>query len=267
MCCLRLRAAFVACLSVACLIANNSVPAGTFRVSPVRLDIGAFAKSGVLTIQNDSTETAVVIQARTVKWTQRDGQDVTVPTNELIVNPPIFTLKPGAQQVVRIGARAAGLTTDINNEIAYRLILGEVPQSPSANFRGVDVALSISIPIFFAGKVIAMNLAPPQINARRDAGGKITVEVLNRGSTNFKILKVRLLDRVTQQPVAELDELRYVLADSFATRAFKPLPKTDYTLSVLSDRGAYTLDINDATPAALPGLRSPISDAKAPEKN
>ena len=263
----RMRVAFVACLSIACLAANESVSASTFRVSPVRLDVGAFAKSGILTVQNDSSDNTVVIQAKTVQWTQRDGQDVTQPTDELIVNPPIFTLKPGAQQVVRVGARDPKLTQNVSSERAYRLVLVEIPRTPSEDFRGINVALNISIPIFFAGTATTIDGVPPQINASRSGDGKITFDLINRGSTSLKILKVALLDRVTQQPVAEINEWRYALANSFSALAFKPLPTIDYTLSILTDRGVYALDINNATPATRPPLSSAISDAKTREKN
>lgn len=262
----RFGMAFVACLSFACLLANGSAVAGNFRVTPVRLDIGAFAKSGILTIQNDSADGTVVIQAKPLKWTQSDGQDVTVPTSELIVNPPIFTLKPGAQQVVRIGARDARLTEGNASELAYRLVLAEVPQAPSANFRGVNVALNISIPVFFAPTAMAVAIAPPQINASRDADGKINVNLINRSATSFKILKARLLDRMTQQPVAEIDSLRYALAGSFTTWTFKPLPVTNYTLSVLSDREVYTLEIDASTPPSLPATPVPMSGSTARER-
>lgn len=267
MCYTRLHVALVACLSIACLIANKPVAAGTFRVSPVRLDVGAFAKSGILTIQNDSSDSAVVIQAKTVKWTQVDGQDVTLPTNELIVNPPIFTLKPGAQQVVRVGARDPKLTQDINSELAYRIVLVEVSRTQSEDFRGVNVALNISIPIFFAGKAKAIDAAPPQINASRNSDGLITVDLINLGSSSVKTLKVGLFDPATQQPVAELDGLRYALANSYTSWAFKPLPIINYTLSIVSDRGIYALDINDATPATRPVLSGATGEAKTREKN
>lgn len=117
--------------------------ATSLKVTPVLLTLDKNHRSIALAIHNQSDE-AKVIQTELVRWTQQDGENVHTPSRDLLVNPPIFTLKPNQRQVIRIGLNRKVDAT----ELAYRLRLTEVPPPPREEFTGLRVALRFDIPVY-----------------------------------------------------------------------------------------------------------------------
>lgn len=118
--------------------------AGSFSVNPVRVDLSAAELNSVIHVENTSGA-PVTIQLMPMEWSQADGKDLLTPTRELLATPQIFRLQPGAVQVVRIGALRR---PDDDKDLPYRLILEEIPSPPPPDFKGMQVALKVSMPIF-----------------------------------------------------------------------------------------------------------------------
>ena len=118
--------------------------AGSFMVDPTRIELGPDQLSATLVIRNDGDEPSV-IQVEARAWSQKDGDDVYTPTKELLVTPPIVTVPPGGEQILRIALRRP---LDAQKEIPYRIYLQEVPPPIKPGFRGLQVALRISLPVF-----------------------------------------------------------------------------------------------------------------------
>ena len=158
--------------------------AGSFQVSPVRLELSASATSAALTIRNDGPD-AVVVQMSVLKWTQADNADRYEPTQEALVTPPIATIPPGGEQLVRVGLRRA---PEPRNELAYRLYVQEVPPPMQPGFSGLQVALRIGIPVFVAARA-----APERAidwSAALTSGGALTITARNRGSVNLQVRSI-----------------------------------------------------------------------------
>lgn len=118
--------------------------AGSFMVDPTRIELGPGQLSATLTIRNDDREPAVIrIEPRA--WEQQHGEDLYAPSKEILVTPPIVTVAPGAEQIVRVALRRA---LDPKKELTYRIYLQEVPPPPRPGFSGLQVALRISLPVF-----------------------------------------------------------------------------------------------------------------------
>jgi len=132
----------------AAVMGLSSMPAhaGSFSISPIRLDLSPAARTAALTVRNDERE--ALVQAEVVLWEQVDGQDRLTPTRDLLVSPAVFTLAPNGSQLVRVALR--NLTADAAHERSYRLILQEVPPSADPGFSGLQVALRLSVPVFVA---------------------------------------------------------------------------------------------------------------------
>src|SRR5690348_17146810 len=92
----RIRAA----LGVAMCLAIGAADAGSFQVNPIRVDMTKGATSAAITVRNDGPD-AIVVQSSVVGWSQENGQDVYAPTTEALVTPPIMTVPPGGEQIVR----------------------------------------------------------------------------------------------------------------------------------------------------------------------
>jgi len=95
---------FPALLLLAALAAPVSAQPASLRVFPVRITLAPSRPIATLTVSNTSP-VAVALQMGLVAWRQQDGQDRFEPTEQVLANPAIFKIEPGAQQVVRLGLR------------------------------------------------------------------------------------------------------------------------------------------------------------------
>ncbi len=118
-------------------------------VSPVRVDLSEDHDKGVVRISNHE-DVAKSYQVEVVAWSQTDDRrEVYSPTNELLAVPPLFTLQPGEEQVVRVGMIE---DPDSTIERAYRMFITELapPQPKESKSTGINMRLRIGIPVFVA---------------------------------------------------------------------------------------------------------------------
>src|SRR5512137_2414573 len=112
------RHAIAAVAGLAALLALSSAGAGTFTISPLRVDFAGTAGTAALTVRNEEAA-PVVVQAEGLAWSQDGGTDALQPTRDLLVSPAVFTLAPGGSQLVRVALRR---TPDAARELAYRMV-------------------------------------------------------------------------------------------------------------------------------------------------
>jgi len=156
--------------------------AGSFSVTPLRVELSPAARTGALTIRNQQ-DAPLVVQAEGLLWEQADGEDRLTPTRDVLVSPAVFTLPASGSQLVRVALRRPA---DAERQLSYRLILTEVPGQPDPSFRGLSVALRLSLPIF----VEAVTPAPPQLewSATRASDGGIAITARNAGNAHARVL-------------------------------------------------------------------------------
>jgi fimbrial chaperone protein len=210
------------------------VYAASFQVSPLRMTLSAEHSTDVLRVMNSST-TPTVVQLQIEAWSQEDGKDVYTPSRNLLATPPIFTVTPGNQQVVRVGMRAK---PDAKQEICYRLFLTEVPPSPASGFRGVQIALRVGLPIFVEP---AMDTAPAlKWSAKRSAPTELQVSAANTGTAHAQILKLTLETAGRGRTLAQ-ESGAYILPGALHNWTIKlasPLPaNTPLEITADTDRG------------------------------
>ena len=121
--------------------------AGSLSVTPVRVELSNAQRSAALTVRNDGDQPSVV-QAQLVAWSQESNEDKLDPTVDLLASPPIFTVAPGASQILRVALRRA---PDSAVERTYRILVTEVPgkpqqASPARNSRSRSACRSLSTP-------------------------------------------------------------------------------------------------------------------------
>ena len=179
--------------------------AGTFSISPLRVELSSRAQTGALTIRNQE-ETPVVVQAEAVLWEQADGSDRLTPTRDVLVSPAVFTMPANGSQLVRVALRRA---VGAQTELSYRLILTEVPQQASPDFTGLNVALRLSLPIFVAPAVAAN----PQLewSAARTADGAIALTARNAGNAHARVLNFNVSPAAGSAPAIPQDVTAYLL--------------------------------------------------------
>jgi len=210
------RQCFLGILASAAAIGLSPTPAcaGTFSISPLRLELSTGNPTGALTIRNREG-TPVVIQAEAMLWQQADGEDRLSPTRDVLVSPAVFTLPGDGSQLVRVALRQpmAG-----PQELSYRLILTEVPQQASPGFTGLSVALRLSLPVFVAPAV------PPvqrlDWSATRSADGGVVVSARNTGNVHARVLTFSIAPATDAANALQQEVAAYVLPGQARTWTF-----------------------------------------------
>lgn len=146
-------------LAVAGAIALGGRPrAANLEIAPVLVELGRNAPSATVTVRNGGTAT-VRYQVYAMAWTEpAPGDTRLVPSDELSAFPPLFSLGPGEERKVRVGATVQPGA----EERAWRLFVEELPSAVEASGAGARVAIRtrFAIPVF---------LAPAQPRARLSA--------------------------------------------------------------------------------------------------
>ncbi len=222
-------------------LSGPSFPAhsSSLNVSPVRLSLDSKHRSVALSVHNMGDE-AKVIQTELVSWTQQDGNDVHTPTRDLLVNPPIFTLKPGKRQVIRLGLN---YKADFRKEQAYRLRLTEVPPPPTAEFNGLRIALRFDLPVYVLPKETQNNLL--NWKASRSANGEVLLILNNMSNHHIQVKDIKMNDGASGCQLLDWQKAGFVLLAG-QSRQLRLKPGTGWNGQQLE----FIANINDGLVAA-----------------
>ncbi len=178
--------------------------AAQLKVSPVRLNLGPDNPVTVLTLGNTDSE-PVLLHLRLKAWGHPDGEDRYVDTGDVLVNPMIFELQPGEQQLVRVGLTRP---MPMERELSYRLFIKQVPKETRDTKRRITTLLTLSLPLF----VEPADALPPDLAWRVEphSAGKVAVQVENRGNLHAVVSSIALT-RQNGEQVASIDRRIYVL--------------------------------------------------------
>jgi fimbrial chaperone protein len=119
--------------------------ASSFIASPVTFNLSPNKPMSILRLTNNG-ESDLRLQVHAMKWGTDGYNETQVDTDDIILNPPVFMLKPGQQQFMRFGLRSV---VPPGKEQSYRLIVDEIPDETSVGKSvGIRTALRVSIPVF-----------------------------------------------------------------------------------------------------------------------
>jgi len=177
------------------------------EISPTTLNLAGPGSTTICTVFNNGTE-PTASQIRLRAWSQVDGQDVLADTEDVVASPPFMSIQPGEKQIVRIvnlSAQPAG------SELAYRLLLNELPEAGSLTNNGITVLIAFNLPVFVAG----VDASPPELSASFAQGvdGGPVLRFNNDGDVHARLADVSYC--VETRPLFTLPGLvGYVLAHS-----------------------------------------------------
>lgn len=237
--------------AVACLLFPAAAGAADISVLPVGLSLTARQDRQAITVTNQGKE-SVTIQVDTVAWTQVDGEDKYAPTQDLLVNPPLFSIPPGRSQILRVGLSQP---PGGEREVAYRLFLREVPPGPvAASGSGksggngeIRVLLELRLPVYVAP---AKAVSAQQWHARRNADGSIAVDVLNTGNVHLVVGEIKLRAATGAPPLAFTKNGAVVFPGQsrrWMMRPKRPLTGRRVELEVATDRGPQNVALDLAS--------------------
>lgn len=198
------RAHFLTGLLGLLLVASAVVDAAaaSLTINPTSFRLTPQRPSAVMQVTNQSAE-PVRLQVQAMAWTTDGKIEMLAETDQLMVNPPIFTLAGNETQTIRFGARDVALAPV---ERGYRLILDEVPANREVEPAGIRTVLKISTPVFIPALVPA-----EQVDWRvvQSAAGASLVAT-NTGNTHLKIIALKLAGSGTTALLVNTD-LAYIL--------------------------------------------------------
>jgi fimbrial chaperone protein len=222
------------CSLAAFFLWASAAPGAEFAVSKVLVDLSPQKPSDALTVSNDG-EKPVVVQARLFAWSVEGEQETQSPTADLIVNPSIFTVPAGGQQILRIGMRKP---LDPSRESSYRLELQEIPGNPeAAEAPAVRFVLRMSLPVFYGPQITAPRLSWQASQAGADS---LRLTVRNDGNGYAKIGRIEVFQVGQDKPFVDQEVLVYVLAAHsriFTVKASGPVREGRLQIVAHTSRG------------------------------
>jgi fimbrial chaperone protein len=179
-------------LLLAAVFFSGSVQCFEFRVNPLRVYLDSKNKSTTVTVENLSDQ-EVTMQARMNSWSQENGVDDTIiPTDDVVVSPPIFKIQAKSRQLIRVGNLKK---PDANLEGTYRLYMDEVPPPRKPDEPNIAVALRVSVPVFISP---LSGRAKPSVSWKAEVVDDKNIKLVlhNSGTAHIQItgISVRLQD-------------------------------------------------------------------------
>lgn len=156
--------------------------AGSLRVSPILIE---GTGRTTLTLQNKDNR-PLNVQVRVFKWTQVGGEDKLVPTNEVVASPPVVTVSPNQDYVVRLQRQAAAPPTQ---EDAYRVVVDQLPNPNRQRNGTVEVVLRFLVPAFFGSPDISQPRLRWSLQSR---GGRRVLVAENSGDRRIQLTNLAL---------------------------------------------------------------------------
>ena len=215
------------------LVAGVNAGAQALSVLPVNIQMAPGEQATTLTITNQGASKTAV-QIRAYAWNQDGDNDQLTPSNEVVIAPPIASIAPGDNQVVRLILRKPPQ----GKEATYRIILDQIP--PAAEPGVVHVVLRLSIPIFAQPETRAA--AHVDFHAEVKDGQTFLVGT-NDGLRHDAIRDIELSTGDGRKMKLEAGASPYILAGT--TRHWKidapdapPQPNSTLRLTARSDAGA-----------------------------
>ena len=234
-----IRRVLLATISFAAMMcAGGQSSAGSFTVSPTRIELTDDTSTGVVTLRNTaSTET--IVQVETFAWNDSPSIADLEPTRDVLAVPTVFRLAPEDRQVVRIKSRMP----PGDEERSYRLVLSEVASNAGSSSTGVQFALRLSLPLFIKP---AGAEARPEWSLRDGSADGKGIHLSNPGSAHVHVRSLTVTDqdgrRVVTDPVAPF----YVLAGkSQDIRLPEPGAGPPVRIAADTNIGPVSLDLVD----------------------
>ncbi|KAA0970606.1 molecular chaperone [Aureimonas fodinaquatilis] len=131
--------------AVLCIALPTLADASSIRVSPTRVELSG-GDASTVRVRNEDRH-PVSVQVRVFRSIPRGTGFQLEPTRDVVASPPITTLSPGAENLVRIVRVSRG---PVDTRQTYRVLVDEVPDRRRMQPGTVAVVVRHSIPVVFS---------------------------------------------------------------------------------------------------------------------
>jgi fimbrial chaperone protein len=184
-------AAAVALFASTLAAAPPAALAGSVELSPITLQMVGKERTTTLRVRNTEAQ-PITLQLRAVDWEQAQGEDAYTRSQTLAVSPPVFTLKPGETQTVRVVVEGVDA---VKTERAYRLILDQIPESQLKGEAGVVVPIRVLLPVFLTPSASSRPKLSWALSAS-PTGGVLTAR--NTGDARERLVGLKVTSGATE---------------------------------------------------------------------
>ncbi len=186
---LSVKALFLSLIFATAIPAGFAYAGSSLVIQPTRIELQKGERIKALTVVNQGDADAN-IQLQLMEWTQVDGKDVYTATDAMFVLacPPIFTVKAGESQIVRVGIEVKKDNSDI--EGTYRLFIQEIPPMLVEGKNEIRMAVRIGVPVF----VLPEHRSQPALDWHIRNGGDdgVWMVVHNTGKSHVLVNTVEI---------------------------------------------------------------------------
>lgn len=232
----RKATAFALAANLVLLFTSLAAESQALSVLPVNILLLPGQRATTLTVTNHGTSNTAV-QIRAYAWNQHDGEDQLTSSDQVMISPPIASIAPGGNQVVRLVLRLPPLGGD--QESSYRILVDQIP--PPAEPGVVHVVLRLSIPIFAEPSKRAV----PNVQFHTEVkAGQVYLVAVNNGLRHDVVRDIELSTSDGRTLKAVPGSSPYILAGASrrwniaAAQGPLPLPSETLKLTGQSDTGA-----------------------------
>ena len=188
-------------------LALTPVSAASLQISPVSLEIPAPGSATTVTLKN-SAATPLKAQMRIFRWSMANGEEKLEPATDVVASPPIASIKPGADYVIRVVRLSKAPVT---TEETYRLIVDEIPDTTAHAAITVKIAFRCSIPVFFTPPTAT---SPDLKWSVTSKDGQTYVSATNTGTRRVRLADLKVADDKGNSAAIAKGLAGYVLARS-----------------------------------------------------
>jgi len=205
-----LRVGFFVTLFILAISGVPAARAAALSVIPITVTVVGPATIGTITLRNREVQ-PLNAQVRVFRWTQFDGHDKLVPTDDVVASPPIVTISAGADYVVRLQRVAS---SQIIGEEAYRTVIDELPNPNRQRNGTVAIVLRYLVPTFF----LSPDASQPRLiwSLARHRNARI-LTATNSGDKRIQITDLKLKTRTHRTLLIARGLAGYVLGHSSRT--------------------------------------------------
>ena len=231
----HIAAARVVAVIFIVILAVSFASAQALSVQPVNILLASGERTTVLTVTNKA-ESETSIQIRAYAWHQKEDGDDLTPTEALILSPPLATIAPGADQVLRLQLRQPPQ----GQEATYRILIDQIPPAKAPGV--VNMVLRLSIPLF--AQPAARTVPHLQFHVERDAD-KLFLVGINDGHRHEVLRDVALTTGDGRKLKLESGQSPYILAGvtrRWSIAAEGPLPESSETLQLTAHADTGNID-------------------------
>lgn len=219
------------------LLISSPSSNATMLIDKIRVNLSASQQIDSIKISNPDKTHKLIVNITPKQWTQKDGKDNYAQTKEILIAPPIATIKPESSQIIRIALRRP---IDPQQELAYRLYFREIQpfDREKANNKGVIFRMQFSVPVFIAPQAAISQKLIWRVS-REKSGILITLQ--NLGNNHVQIKNFSLKAEGQDKPLINMNLASYLLPGQTGKWPIKGNFNTAKIILIAStDQGDFT---------------------------